>query len=596
MNHFTPTERVFGLKIFGIVLIVICGFAFWRLWNAPHYDRPPNDPEYTRILNHFRTAQPIAVNVSPDGKYLLTKVEGRGGFKITVLDCETKREVVSSFSKCTQRSLTWRPDSRAIAFQETSGMDRPLYVLDIPSGEKRAVAAPVSQTALPPLRWSPSGKRLAYFDGDWAKGRLLIINPEQDDQPLVVQTALPSDCDYVWSPDGTRIAETGLSEGGVVTVRKLSDSQNSSFDIVEGSVHELAWSPDGNFILVAARGDKDEFFKLFQLELATGKVTVKAQAMGDISKPVWMPDSKTFIYHVNSNGITRAFFQSSLSVDARPIGPTNGVLSVLAPGLDGQSVSAHFSGLTTPPVLGRISVDDGKWTLLYACPALEACRCPAPEFITLKSAGGIAVPAYHWPAMHKPGVEPAALIVAHGGAHTQTYPTWEAYIRLMTDLGCDVIAENHRGSTSYGLSYERLDGDPVEDVIAACDYAANVLKMKPSRIFLTGISTGSKLIAGAAAHGGQFGGLFLVSWPGAHPPTQPHFDHLFPVLEFHGETDPIMSPDKAHQSIQDFFSGDGRIHYDVQYHVFEDEAHFFYKTESEAAIYWALSKTIQPGR
>jgi dipeptidyl aminopeptidase/acylaminoacyl peptidase len=589
-------KRVFGLKIVGLILILVCGFAFWRFWNAPHYDRPPNDPEYTRILNHFRAAQPIAVNVSPDGKYLVTKVEERGGFKITVLDCETKHEVVSSFSKYTQRSLTWRPDSREIAFQESSGPDRPLYVLDISSGEKRAVAAPISQTALPPLRWSPSGKRLAYFDGNWAKGRLLVINPEQDDQPLIVQTALSSECDYVWSPDGTRIAETALSEGGVVTVRKLSDSQNSSFEILEGSAHELAWSPDGNFILVAARGEKEEFFRLFQLDLATGKATVKAQAKGDISKPVWMPDSKGFIYHVNSNGITRAFFQSSLSVDARLIGPTNGVLSVLAPSLDGQTVSAHFSGLTTPPMLGRISVDDGNWTLLYACPALEACRCPAPEFITLKSAGGVAVPAYHWPAMHKPGVEPAALIVAHGGAQTQTYPTWEAYIRLMTDLGCDVIAENHRGSSGCGRSYERLGGDPVEDVIAACDYAAHVLKVKPSRIFLTGISNGSKLIAGAAAHGGQLGGLFLVSWPGALPPTQPRFDHLFPVLEFHGETDPVMSPGKARQSIEKFFSGDGKIHYDIQYHVFEDEAHFFYKIESDATIYWALSKTIQPGR
>ncbi len=585
-------KTVIALTI-GLIVVILIGFAAWEYRNATRYYHPPNDPMYTKILNDFRLAQPIAVNISPDGKYLLTKIEENNGFKISVTERNTKREIVSSFSKCSQRSLTWRPDSRAIASQEISGMDRPLYILDIQSGEKKLVTAPISQTALPPLRWSPNGKRLAYFDGDWVKGRLLVINPDQDDQPIVVQAKLSSECDFAWSPDGTRIAETDISQPGVVTITTLSSLQQSKFNIVAGTTHELAWSPDGNDILIAARGANDEFFELFQLELGTGKVTVKARALGDVSRPVWMPDSKAFIYHVNSNGITRPFFQSPSLVEAKPIGPTNGVLSVFHPDPDGKSVYAHFSGLTTPPVLGQVFVDSGNWALLYACPKSEECRCPEPEFITVKAVDGVGVPAYHWPAMHKAGVEPSALIVVHGGGRTQTYPTWEAYIRLVTDLGCDVIAENHRGSSGCGRSYERVKGDPVEDVIAACNYAANVLKVKPSRIFLTGISRGSRLSAGATSHGGQFGGLILVSWPGGQPPASPDFYHSFPIVEFHGELDPTLNPAGARKSMKRFFAG-GQIHFDVQHYIFEDEAHFFYRSESLAAIYWELLKQIQP--
>ena len=160
-------------------------------------------------------------------------------------------------------------------------------------------------------------------------------------------------------------------------------------------------------------------------------------------------------------------------------------------------------------------------------------------------------------------MKPSALIVAHGGLHTQTFPTWESYIRPMTDIGCEIIAVNHRGSTGVGRHYEELTGDSVPDIIAARNYAANVLKIESNRIFLTGISTGSRLVAAAAGYGGEIGGLILVSWRGSGADFDRHFSKPFPILEFHGEIDAVLSPKEARGSLEKFFAGNSRGSFNI---------------------------------
>lgn len=577
----------------GALLVALFVVVLHDYYSQPSYYTEPDDPGFRRMLNGFLASQPTAVNISPDGKYLLAKSEQSGGFKVSVLDQNSKEEVFSTFSDCPQLALTWRPDSKAIVFQEMSGMKRPLYLLDFQSAQKKRLSGPVSQTALPPLRWNPAGTRLAYFDGDWQSGRLLVIAPQEETPPVVVQEKISANCDFAWSPDGRCLAVVTESEPGTVTLTTLEDLKQVQFQVSHGEDRNLAWSPDGASILTAAREPDDEYFKLIGIEVRTGKTSLKAQALGDISQPLWMPDGRSFIYQVNSNGITRAFIGRTDSPDAKPLGPTNGVLTVTHTSSDGKTAYAHFSSLTTPPVLGRISLENGDWKLLYACPKAEQCRCPAPGFITIKSADGTRLPAYHWAAKRGPGVKPFALIVAHGGLHTQTFPTWESYIRPMTDLGCEIIAVNHRGSTGIGRQYEQLEGDSVPDIIAARDYAANVLNIEPDRIFLTGISTGSRLVAAAAGYGIEIGGLILVSWRGSGADFDRHFARPFPILEFHGEIDAVLSPKEARHSLEKFFAGNGQGSFNIQYVVFKNEGHFFYRANSRAAIYWEFSKLIQ---
>lgn len=553
-----------------------------------------SSPRYKKILNRFLASQPVAVNVSPDGKYVITKLETNGGFRVSILDSVTKREVYFTDSKNTQLELTWRPDSKAIVFQEIAGENRPLYIFDLQSGKRAPLDAPVSRTALPSLCWNPSGTRLAYFEGDWRTGTLWAINPTNSNDQALIADNISTESEYTLSPDGKRIAFSNKADRGILALVNIEDLSRKKYRICDGEVRKLAWSPDGALILAAARGSEDQFFKLVGVDAQNGSFTVVAKPQADVSTPLWLPDGRSFIYHANSNGITRAYLATRGSDKVNPIGPINGVLTITHFDAAGTTAYAHFSSLTTPPLVGRISLADGNWTELYSCPTAEQCRCPEPEFITLHSRDGTAVPVYQWRAAAQTNAKPSALIVVHGGLHTQTYPTWEAYIGLMTDLGCNVIAVNHRGSSGIGQKYETLEGDPVWDIIAARDYAAENLKVDASRIFMTGISTGSRLISLAAAYGADIGGLALVSWPGQEAEVERKFAKTFPVLEFHGDLDPVLSTKAARQEVNSFFATKGPNQFNVQFWSFSDEGHFFYRSDSRAKVCSEISKLIQP--
>ncbi len=600
-NSYNASKRLGGLSaktlwlILGVSFVAVTVLSVRMLFGRAHFFRAPNDPAFQSIVETFRSGEPVAMNISPDGNYFLTRGEEQKGVKVGVVDLAHKQEVTSISSEYMKRSLTWSPDSKFVAYQEFVGMDRPVWIFNIETGEKQRLGAFVSQTALPPIRWNNSGKKIACFDGDRRKGRLLVVDLSQPDDPMVIHTGLSTDCDFVWSPDGSQIAFSSDTEGVVyvATLRNLETAEYQVAEGLDGSVHQLAWSPDGKHILASARGAGDQFYKVFDILTENGSISVAATADGDIMRPVWLPDSRGWIYHINRNGIITAFLRRVSDATPQPIGPTNGVVQILHADPEGKYLYAHFSGLTSSPVLGRISISKNDWEVVYSSPNANKYTCPEARFITFPSANSVAVPAYHWVATTNSGAERSVLIVSHGGEHTQTFPTWEAYISLMTSLGCDVIAPNHRRSSGYGRDYEYLSGDASDDVSAACRYAVDVLGIKPNRVFLIGLSTGSRLIAEAAGRGGEFGGIFVISWPGQKTVIEPNFTHVFPVFSFHGELDSVLSPDQAHASIEKFFNNGAEPRFHIQYQVYKGEPHFFYRSESLASIYWEVAKQIQ---
>lgn len=573
-------------------LLVLAGSAWFFAFQP---DAESDDPVYRQILAQFQSAHPMAVSVSPNGRFVLTKTDEGNGFKLTLLDRESGQELVSSFSRNTQRALTWRPDSQAIAYQDSPGMNRPLYVLDVQSGKTWRLNAPVSRSALPPLRWSPNGKKLAYFHGDWRRGRLLVLDMVKENEPIVVKESLSANCDFVWSPDGSALAFTSGFEPGVITLVALASLKPTRLTPQEGArIGELAWSPDGRSILATARGEADEYFEVFEVETDTGKSSLRAEAMGDIENPVWLPDGSSFVYHVLSNGITVAVLGNRESPRLKTVGPTDGVVRMTHVSPDGNKAFARYGSLTAPPALLEIPLPHGEASVAYEPPKANDLKRPEPVFIVLKSSDATPIPAYHWNTASWGIQRKAALIVVHGGLHTQTYPTWEAYLKVMLDRGSDVIAVNFRGSSGYGHEFERMGGEleRVQDVLAAREYAVRVLNVAPRKVYLTGISHGAGLIATAAAQGKEIGGLVLVSWVGPAIDSERRFRVPFNVIEIHGEVDPTLSPKKARATVESYFAPAKGMP-KIQFRVFEDEGHFFYKTASWARVYWETLKLME---
>jgi dipeptidyl aminopeptidase/acylaminoacyl peptidase len=451
----------------------------------------------------------------------------------------------------------------------------------------------VSQTALPPLRWDSAGRRIAYFQGDWRKGRLLVVDATEATPPKVLLESLSGTCDFVWSRDGERIAAVSASEPAVINVVQVSDLRQSRVRVA-GRVGEIAWSPGGRSLLATAQGEEEEYFRLVEIEVVSGVSTARAEAAGDVENPVWLPDGRSFIYHVLWNGTSIAVLGDCEHPKLKTIGPTDGVVRVTHVSPDGTKAYARYAALTMPPVLVELPLAEGDPVVAYAPSKTREIQCPKPEFVRIESRDKTDIPAYHWRAKDVGKNASAALIVVHGGLHTQTFPTWEAYLKVMLERGCDVVAINYRGSSGYGATFEGMgsESERVLDVMAARDYALKTLGIAANRVFLTGISHGAGLAAAASARGEEIGGLILVSWVGAAKRDDAVFGKPFPVIELHGELDPTMSPNGARRTAKDFFAT-ARDMPGIEFRVFKDEGHFFYKTASWAQVHWETLKLMK---
>lgn len=583
-----------GFAVLGLVLLGTGGYLLFR--SRAGTEAVPMDPGYLEIQGRLLASQPMAVNVSPDGRYVLTKEDLQDGFRIGIRETGSSRLVISNHSANSQRSLTWRPDSQALLFQEISGLDRPLCLFDFKSGLKTRLELPVSRTALPPLRWDPDGNRFAYFHGDWSKGRLLVTDPQQNEEPAELLGAMSGTCDFAWAPDGNTLATTTASKPDTVLLTALDTLDSSEIKMPAGAeIESLAWAPDGESLLVAARRKEDEHFGLFETKAKGGSFFIRAVAQGDIGNPLWLPDGQFFLYHVLSDGIVQAVLGSRSQPFLRTVGPTNGVLRVTHASPDGGKLYARFASLTAPPVLLEITVATDEARVLYAPPGSERVRCPAPQSIRIASFDGTEIPAYHWKSARTSGPPSAVLIDVHGGLHTQTFPAWESYVQIMVEKGCDVIALNYRGSSGFGHHFENLgdEADRVKDVVAARDFAVDVLKAAPARVYLMGNSHGSGLIAAAAAHGKEIGGLVLISWAGQVRDVPPRLAKPFKILGFQGNLDPFVSPQAAQASIAGYFAPAKNVSLETKSFAFRNEGHFFYDVESWARICWEISLLME---
>jgi dipeptidyl aminopeptidase/acylaminoacyl peptidase len=572
-----------------LLVVTVCATVLGCIYyflSTNRFERLPSGSRYYNLVAELMLAQPAAVSFSPNGKYILTKAELESGcFQLSVLDATTCAVVYTNVSTNSQRSLTWRPDSQAIAFQAICGLERPFFLWDLASGKTQPISAPTTKTALPPLRWDPAGKKLAFFAGDWRQGSLFVGEIGSSSKPVIIKEGISSTCDFVWSPDGRTIALIAASEPGAVLLIPIGPDKLQSSEIQMGAdtIQSLSWSPDGKSIIAAARREGDQFFKLFEIDVTKTRARIVAEANGDISDPSYLQDGKAFVYHVLSEGVTRGFIHDEHNT-SRIIGPTNGVVRITHSGPGGGSLYARFASFSHPPTLIEVAVDTGIATLRYSPPKSDEAICPEPQLVRIKSSDGTMIPAFHWRAssVNKPN---GVVIEVHGGLHTQTFPTWEAYIRAFTKRGFDVIALNYRGSSGFGYAFEELGSETerIADVVAACNYAVEVLQVPSNRICLMGNSHGSSLIAAAAASQSVRAAL-LISWVGPagtpKPPLSPHTK----VVVFQGALDPFLSPQEASKAIGKL----GFSRADTRIYSFDGEGHFFYNTKSWATVCWQL--------
>jgi dipeptidyl aminopeptidase/acylaminoacyl peptidase len=284
------SRGVFSAGAIAAFLIAACSFAVAQNDSGGSAEDRAHIEEVLRGLNRGRGFGQVAI--SPDGKKLAWVEGGRGGGQIMVAPpddlARPERVIVTkSDERCGENSLTWEPDSAALAFFSNcgdSGRGVQLYLSRLdgkPAKQLTKLKGYVHEAA-----FSPDGSRIAFLYVEGATrpaGALAAMKPPagvigednvevqrvamvpvdaNDAEPTEVTPANLHAYEFDWAPDSKRFAYIAADPPGennwwvAKLYRQELDGQPRVVlapEDVSGPLHGLQiavprWSPDGKTI------------------------------------------------------------------------------------------------------------------------------------------------------------------------------------------------------------------------------------------------------------------------------------------------------------------------------------------------------------
>lgn len=225
--------------------------------------------------------------------------------------------VVADSSLAHYEQLTWSPDGGRLAFVGvplTPGIDAPPEIFVVDADGSNLVQITQNDLFDDSPTWSPDGSQLAF--------RQAKPNPVTD--PTVVVTNADGSAlrvlgpgeNPVWAPDGQQIAMT-VPDGGSSTIWVQPSNGDDRRQVADISVASapLAWSPDGQSLLVSSSG-------LSMIELVSG--SVMSLTSDPASMPAWSIGG-TIAFSTNGSASPGVFIIGSDGAGLRRILDGDGV-------------------------------------------------------------------------------------------------------------------------------------------------------------------------------------------------------------------------------------------------------------------------------
>lgn len=335
--------------------------------------------------------------VSPDGRTVAV-TSPEGAIRLYPAGGGPPRALTTGSFK--DSSLRWSPDGRRIAFfSKREGAD--LWVAEVATGALTPVTRVVHSNFWLPdkgssIAWSPDSRRLAFVGADST-----IPAPSTDPRAITrlqykSRTAFSDDRrEHIWIVDAASGARP----------RPLT----------RGAFHEHSISWSGNLIAFASnRGTAPEAvhnYDLFVADANTGAVRRLTDTPGVEAEPVFSPDGSRIAYTATVRAVTTI---DSVAEDAHvwTIPTAGGMAREVNHGLDRRSRAPGWS--KSGDEIHFLAGDRGR-QLVYRAPADGGVSAPLFE-------GNLSVSAYSLPAyIASSGRSPATLYV-NGRAISEVHP------------------------------------------------------------------------------------------------------------------------------------------------------------------------------
>jgi Tol biopolymer transport system component len=187
---------------------------------------------------------------SPDWKYVAAVDDTSSAEALTVWNVDgTGKRVLAPHAG----DFAWAPDSKQLAFV---GQDGGLYTVNVDGSKLKKVAPGPAATPA----WAPNGIDIAYVrtSASDPNGGVRFVASNGSDNPL----GGPGTTQPRWSPDGKKLA---WFDGRTIIVFQLADSVTRRYVLPSTPYRNDGWFPDRNTVLYEDQGS------ILRLDLKTGK-------------------------------------------------------------------------------------------------------------------------------------------------------------------------------------------------------------------------------------------------------------------------------------------------------------------------------------
>ncbi|HMB93596.1 MAG TPA: winged helix-turn-helix domain-containing protein, partial [Rhodothermales bacterium] len=178
------------------------------------------------------------------------------------------------------------------ARSESSALPQPLVT-------KPLTSLPGQETM---AAFAPAGDRIAFaWQRTDATQSDIYVSPFPLLQPLQLTSDAGDERSPVWSPDGQTLAfiRRTRDECGLFTMRALGGPAHQLASCTPGSLTELSWSPDGQWVALSDKAAPDAPYTVHLVDVATGEKKALAYSTegttGDFD-PRFSPDGKALLF------------------------------------------------------------------------------------------------------------------------------------------------------------------------------------------------------------------------------------------------------------------------------------------------------------
>jgi dipeptidyl aminopeptidase/acylaminoacyl peptidase len=445
---------------------------------------------------------------SPDGKQILFSGNASGRINLWLMNADGAGAHQLLHSDDAQSGAVWSKDGQNIVYQQDRGGDEiyDLYTVSAAGGTPQNLTQTDQITETNP-HFSPDGKLLALQHKekagssinlaimDWSTHQVRLLTHEKDPKrswSLVT-----------WSPDGkTLYANRGdLHE----------DMSAWSVDVATGNARELtphqgnvligasSISPDGKTLLIGSN-EKAGYSNIALLDLATLQKKWITDTQWDANPGSFSPAGDLFTWLLNADGRTSIHFTDAKTYKEIPhaipegLNYENGNPTPFT--ADGRLLFVHQDSTHAPNFYVLAPTGTSVQITHVESPAMRNAVLPPTQLVHYPSFDGKVISAFlAMPFNLKRDGKNPLIVLPHGGPTGQVVDSFSPHIIALVSRGYTVIAPNVRGSTGYGVAFERanyqdLGGGDLQDEIYGVKFMEATGYIDPKKVGITGGSYG----------------------------------------------------------------------------------------------------------